>query len=142
MSHPSWVCGLKPQCSVEDYTRNHVTPFVGVWIETHLFVSVSHSVWSHPSWVCGLKLSHDKRTIHRTGSHPSWVCGLKHLGVCSCRKTWYVTPFVGVWIETSPWWITTLPSLVTPFVGVWIETVCLLSGQLSSLCHTLRGCVD
>ena len=34
-------------------------------------------------------------------SHPSWVCGLKLnvsvLYLCACA----VTPFVGVWIETS-----------------------------------------
>ena len=33
-------------------------------------------------------------------SHPSWVCGLKQVlsGVESNAR--YVTPFVGVWIET------------------------------------------
>ena len=74
-----------------------------------------------------------------------------------------VTPFVGVWIETS----TNRPNLiairVTPFVGVWIETskkekcgcgwlshpswVCglkpLILDYISILLrHTLRGCVD
>ena len=34
MSHPSWVCGLKP-CN-QRYSKSlyDVTPFVGVWIET------------------------------------------------------------------------------------------------------------
>ena len=56
---------------------------------------------SHPSWVCGLKLSFILVGPLVTQSHPSWVCGLKlkeglivHLGSG-------VTPFVGVWIETS-----------------------------------------
>ena len=32
-------------------------------------------------------------------SHPAWVCGLKHGGRLPCRPV-YVTPCVGVWIET------------------------------------------
>ena len=55
-------------------------------------------------------------------SHPSWVCGLKlccRLGICyvSC-----VTPFVGVWIETTKHPYQQHQHPVTPFVGVWIET--------------------
>ena len=34
-SHPSWVCGLKQHQENQDAKRNHVTPFVGVWIETY-----------------------------------------------------------------------------------------------------------
>ena len=33
-SHPSWVCGLKPQKKVVPLGWIKVTPFVGVWIET------------------------------------------------------------------------------------------------------------
>ena len=33
-----------------------------------------------------------------------------------------VTPFVGVWIETSAKVGTAIADIVTPFVGVWIET--------------------
>ena len=33
-----------------------------------------------------------------------------------------VTPFVGVWIETSQQQWYNMLSGVTPFVGVWIET--------------------
>ena len=33
-----------------------------------------------------------------------------------------VTPFVGVWIETSPLLSLMRIGCVTPFVGVWIET--------------------
>ena len=74
-----------------------------------------------------------------------------------------VTPFVGVWIETSQANAYKVFGAVTPFVGVWIETtggeptppssgshpswVCGL--KLNNLklfdyesCHTLRGCVD
>ena len=35
-----------------------------------------------------------------TESHPSWVCGLKHIINIKSTRT-EVTPFVGVWIETS-----------------------------------------
>ena len=75
-------------------------------------------------------------------SHPAWVCGLKQL---PSKKTIdaFVTPCVGVWIETlcqykatshsmsHPAWVCGLkqnnrhlPPLyhVTPCVGVWIET--------------------
>ena len=31
---------------------------------------------------------------------------------------------------------------VTPFVGVWIETSTVAAALLPSLGHTLRGCVD
>ena len=53
-----------------------------------------------------------------------------------------VTPFVGVWIET---YITKFESnivRVTPFVGVWIETDQILIKNNPWESHTLRGCVD
>ena len=34
-------------------------------------------------------------------SHPSWVCGLKLIRGRNSLRTLSVTPFVGVWIETS-----------------------------------------
>ena len=53
-------------------------------------------------------------------SHPSWVCGLKlysrHLHM--------------------------LPLFVTPFVGVWIETPLEAKKRRATYSHTLRGCVD
>ena len=33
-SHPSWVCGLKLHIACVPNSIAHVTPFVGVWIET------------------------------------------------------------------------------------------------------------
>ena len=100
MSHPSWVCGLRRY----DWTerRQHRT--------------------SHPSWVCGLKHRPRRQQIPCEQSHPSWVCGLKHglnisdsLALCHTLRgcvDWnmrlvsrtacnWVTPFVGVWIETD-----------------------------------------
>ena len=37
-----------------------------------------------------------------------------------CRQ--FVTPFVGVWIETYTQSSSAVKQEVTPFVGVWIET--------------------
>ena len=56
-------------------------------------------------------------------SHPSWVCGLKHHEGGSRIMENDVTPFVGVWIETSAALCLLGSAAVTPFVGVWIETV-------------------
>ena len=55
---------------------------------------------SHPAWVCGLKL---RGYIYALGgflSHPAWVCGLKP-HIRWMRTHLYVTPCVGVWIETG-----------------------------------------
>ena len=120
LSHPSWVCGLKPGTVDAEQREYYVTPFVGVWIETWIVIFAEDIAESHPSWVCGLKLS-----------------------AIECRgKKEGVTPFVGVWIETL-----NLPPLlcatnVTPFVGVWIETISSCCRCNRSSCHTLRGCVD
>ena len=52
-------------------------------------------------------------------SHPTWVCGLKPESPPKAGLL-PVTPYVGVWIETSPQGPTISPPP----------------------CHTLRGCVD
>ena len=54
-SHPSWVCGLKPDSAAKADQLN----------------------LSHPSWVCGLKLYPWSAISAPNMSHPSWVCGLK-----------------------------------------------------------------
>ena len=122
-SHPSWVCGLKLSLPaktwrtlpvtpfvgvwIETYSEIspcfclRVTPFVGVWIETILFVCIAIRVASHPSWVCGLKRPYHLTIADSVKSHPSWVCGLKHQKTYKIAKVRKVTPFVGVWIETT-----------------------------------------
>ena len=55
-------------------------------------------------------------------SHPTWVCGLKH-GWFWCRLCCWVTPYVGVWIETVSLKCVKCKTRVTPYVGVWIETM-------------------
>ena len=73
---------------------------MGVWIETCMLPSVTFVVVSHPSW----------------------VCGLKHKKVVTNKLQTFVTPFVGVWIETAVCLNQANVYKVTPFVGVWIET--------------------
>ena len=53
-----------------------------------------------------------------------------------------VTPFVGVWIETLGLIMVVGGAKVTPFVGVWIETLNATLPLAAAACHTLRGCVD
>ena len=55
-------------------------------------------------------------------SHPSWVCGLKLIKIKINLWLIKVTPFVGVWIETTRYRLQHNAQRVTPFVGVWIET--------------------
>ena len=76
-SHPAWVCGLK-QNIVYLYFLHHVTPCVGVWIETILLFNLLPSIWVTPCvgvWIETFS-ANLKRCI--LVSHPAWVCGLKH----------------------------------------------------------------
>ena len=62
-------------------------------------------------------------------------------GSLSHKKT-EVTPCVGVWIETLELIKSKYPTAVTPCVGVWIETIMTHKEIENELGHTLRGCVD
>ena len=160
VSHPSWVCGLKPILSINLITCQ----------------------LSHPSWVCGLKQIIGGYYESKNMSHPSWVCGLKpgrwrihHQEECHTLRgcvdwnikygkfkkrakchtlrgcvdwnTWQhlryclilVTPFVGVWIETVPLSVREQPIMVTPFVGVWIETSVTATALLSRVVTPFVG---
>ena len=99
-SHPAWVCGLKLNIPPKQHKISHVTPCVGVWIET--------SILNIPP------------KQHK--SHPAWVCGLKRYRNVLCRPWQTVTPCVGVWIETDIKRGYEEITDVTPCVGVWIET--------------------
>ena len=70
-----WIETLSGQ---DDNVGVVVTPCVGVWIETTLWVNMVQSISvSHPAWVCGLK-----QAVRKGASGDA------------------VTPCVGVWIET------------------------------------------
>ena len=49
---------------------------------------------------------------------------------------------MGVWIETESYGDITTTNFVTPFVGVWIETLQEANVRKANAGHTLRGCVD
>ena len=78
-----------------------VTPYTGVWIETHHLKCQSLLLMSHPTRVCGLKpeKTRKKNIVHQ--SHPTRVCGLKPLCDPSDLIIQHVTPYTGVWIETA-----------------------------------------
>ena len=97
MSHPAWVCGLKPNFLLIFLRFSGVTPCVGVWIETRQsFQHSNGSCTSHPAWVCGLKLGHSNgKIIIYQWSHPAWVCGLK---LCSA-------PFLPTRQKSHPAWV-------------------------------------
>ena len=119
MSHPSWVCGLK---QIDEYKQ---------WD------------WqtSHPSWVCGLKHLEAVALLVAHVSHPSWVCGLKLLTVIASTITQKVTPFVGVWIETSTsGWKLTGKSSHPSWVCGLKQDIFTYAPECDG--HTLRGCVD
>ena len=118
-SHPAWVCGLKLNTNLEADNSQAVTPCVGVWIETQVY------------------LQSDSQAV----SHPAWVCGLKHPDFSSVDTALAVTPCVGVWIETFCSRNRRQVIDVTPCVGVWIETKDKALRDYYK-CHTLRGCVD
>ena len=71
-------------------------------------------------------------------SHPTWVCGLKHSSAVQSVLLLNVTPYVGVWIETSFPQPERQVLTVTPYVGVWIETS---MAQYSAISKMVTPCV-
>ncbi len=120
MSHPTWVCGLKLTGVYPGVLGLPVTPYVGVWIETLVSMLSHRKKKSHPTWVCGLKPNLCVYIVYGAQSHPTWVCGLKQVDFDVYWHAPAVTPYVGVWIETS---------VMKPFA-------------ITQHRHTLRGCVD
>ena len=118
-----------------------VTPCVGVWIETRgtvpgqldREVTPCVGVWIETCAIFG-------RMQPKT-SHPAWVCGLKPTLSRDSTAPGKVTPCVGVWIETA------LLPLVQPGTLSHPAWVCGLKhvSVILNWCqcrHTLRGCVD
>ena len=94
---------------------------MGVWIETTRTTYGATLSGSHPSWVCGLKQGFSN--LGRGDlSHTLRGCVDWNFAMGAQVNRDSVTPFVGVWIETSALRVTFTVNLVTPFVGVWIET--------------------
>ena len=51
-SHPLWVCGLKLQNYVNQYELEHVTPFMGVWIEIYYYCCCRNWFSCHTLYGC------------------------------------------------------------------------------------------
>ncbi len=49
---------------------------------------------------------------------------------------------MGVWIETGGWRVSCAVSSVTPYMGVWIETSTTVTGTCRKRGHSLYGSVD
>ena len=117
---------------------------------------------SHPSWVCGLKLF-DKVKYNINTRHTLRGCVDWNPKIPISLIIPYVTPFVGVWIETllHGWWYTirwSHPSWVCglklshrysfrkqlPSHPSWVCGLKLIRRLYIIFCvrHTLRGCVD
>ena len=142
LSHPSWVCGLKQMEQPKQRRRVVVTPFVGVWIETFVSRSTSSAAASHPSWVCGLKLASALSFLVGAMSHPSWVCGLKQKEASIKAQYNESHPSWVCGLKQLRCLAYYVIAHVTPFVGVWIETTSKMCHLKYTPSHTLRGCVD
>ena len=90
---------------------------MGVWIETLAYGMLYGVSWSHPTWVCGLKLPSSRTLLDME-----------------------VTPYVGVWIETSHYTPLAEGVEVTPYVGVWIETMKVIYNKIIPLSHPTWVC--
>ena len=117
-----------------------VTPCVGVWIETPPRVSGFSSSQSHPAWVCGLKQLFPT-VFSGTKSHTLRGC----VDWNWCKKPQESRHLCHTLRGCVDWnmykGIVENRSYVTPCVGVWIETY---SEHIANVQkgHTLRGCVD
>ena len=117
MSHPVWVCGLKPMV---------------VLIRLQLAVS-------HPVWVCGLKPAIYNRWLGCL-SHTLYGCVDWNHHWPSPPLARAVTPCMGVWIETRGKNRARQGSTVTPCMGVWIETQKGLASRCSAPSHPVWVC--
>ena len=98
---------------------HHVTPFVGVWIETQVMNMTQTAAGVTPFVGVWIETKETGTEQNSTGSHPSWVCGLKQLYPKAYDLTWSHTLRGCVDWNIKKY----------GFLGKWF-------------CHTLRGCVD
>ena len=140
MSHPAWVCGLKPITRVLwKYSMSHtlrgcvdwnirtmtamypyvVTPCVGVWIETTRSANFSF-----------------KSPCHTLRGCVDWNSYGEDLVTYEM-----VTPCVGVWIETLR---SEMKEMINKSHPAWVCGLKLIEFWTEDCCcsHTLRGCVD
>ena len=60
-----WVRGLKLCNTFNTCLEIEVAPYVGAWIETHLYNFDHQQHQSHPMWVRGLKQGVEMASQHR-----------------------------------------------------------------------------
>ena len=114
---------------------------MGVWIETRRPSWVIVKEESHPTWVCGLK--------HRKACWESCFCSHTLRGCVDWNfqdgeHTFRIKSHTlrGCVDWNWPWNVLNDKPFVTPYVGVWIETLSRPDYPSGSISHTLRGCVD
>ena len=164
MSHPSWVCGLKPWNQKKSLlAKGHTLRGCVDWnlseklktnkicchtlrgcVDWNIYLLAKSwgIIASHPSWVCGLKLRNEREVSMHQQSHPSWVCGLKPHG----RNRALVI------FKSHPSWVCGLKHREpekgennTSSHPSWVcglKPTCGCSAMIAILSHTLRGCVD
>ena len=92
-------------------------------------------------WECGLKHPNTWRANQHVMSLLMWECGLKHRSSPVMAKPFTVTPYVGVWIETTKAQveITKQMSLLMWECGLKLKRI---DGLRCKHCHSLCGSVD
>ncbi len=118
LSHPAWVCGLKPALPC---------------LYTPVYMS-------HPAWVCGLKLL-VLGLISLWKVTPCVGVWIETCETVQLLEQLRVTPCVGVWIETFLGSSASSTSCHT-LRGCVDWNGKQLNQHLILHCHTLRGCVD
>ena len=161
-SHPTWVCGLKLLYWVHRrLPHSHTLRGCVDWnltISSDICPTDCHTLRGCVDWNFFLLNKSSAPICHTLRGCVDW-----NLPIVSIFSGTEVTPYVGVWIETSHQVPYALFPIVTPYVGVWIETdgvmaafptsvshptwVCGLKPFVGNiwwefLSHTLRGCVD
>ena len=76
-SHPVWVCGLKLLNLNKKVQDVHVTPCMGVWIETQELSTLTLPQVVTPCMGVWIETKRAKDLEGDLLSHPVWVCGLK-----------------------------------------------------------------
>ena len=79
LSHPAWVCGLKPEKIEDPVEKEESHPAWVCGLKRNGHIKANMIAQSHPAWVCGLKPLLQKDKLDEWLSHPAWVCGLKLL---------------------------------------------------------------
>ena len=160
-SHPSWVCGLKLSVQLlmlrapchtlrgcVDWNKR--TAIMQKKVESHtlrgcvdwnsIFPPINQDLRCHTLRGCVDWNSMLLSLVRLTSCHTLRGCVDWNSLVFWKSLNSFVTPFVGVWIETLFHFLPLNRDAVTPFVGVWIETVLRLRNVQTSPSHPSWVC--